>query len=137
LRVVVSDPAFDEGRGQIYLYEKHEEGWIYLALEHPALAAGDQFGWSLDLQPNRLLVGAPGDDTQGADSGTVYLYWWCAPPMHGAGCPFSCDDDSQNGLESDQDCGGSVCPQCLVGDSCVEPSDCLPPLTCAVDVCAE
>lgn len=35
-----------------------------------------------------------------------------------------CGDSLANGDESDVDCGGSTCPTCALGRSCVGPSDC-------------
>lgn len=50
--------------------------------------------------------------------------------------PASCDDDVQNPGETDEDCGGTMCPACPIGDTCLLPTDCLSgecggiPLTC-------
>jgi hypothetical protein len=52
----------------------------------------------------------------------------CAPP--------SCDDDVQSPGETDEDCGGTMCPKCEIGQTCLLPTDCLSaecggvPLTC-------
>jgi hypothetical protein len=35
-----------------------------------------------------------------------------------------CTDHRQDGLETDADCGGGVCPLCALGKSCLVPSDC-------------
>lgn len=35
-----------------------------------------------------------------------------------------CLDGNQNGAETDTDCGGGVCPGCMVNDSCLVGSDC-------------
>jgi hypothetical protein len=35
-----------------------------------------------------------------------------------------CDDGSQNGFETDVDCGGGQCPRCDIGQGCVSGSDC-------------
>src|SRR5262245_3272735 len=39
-----------------------------------ALAAGDQFGASVAASPDRIAVGAPGDDRQGSESGAVHFF---------------------------------------------------------------
>jgi hypothetical protein len=36
----------------------------------------------------------------------------------------SCSDGVQNGKETDQECGGGVCPTCGNGDTCIRPTDC-------------
>jgi hypothetical protein len=54
----------------------------------------------------------------------------CEPPASAVCDPMcfavgssSCTDGSQNGAETDIDCGGP-CPPCLPGDHCVTPMDC-------------
>ena len=46
----------------------------------------------------------------------------CDPMCFAVGSS-SCTDGSQNGAETDIDCGGP-CPPCLPGDHCVTPMDC-------------
>jgi hypothetical protein len=59
----------------------------------------------------------------------------CAPPLP------TCTDGTQNGAESDVDCGGSTCPKCMDGQICGADIDCAsnncmagtcaaPPATC-------
>jgi len=36
----------------------------------------------------------------------------------------SCADKTQNGYETDMDCGGPVCPPCVNGNSCLAGTDC-------------
>jgi lamin tail-like protein len=36
-----------------------------------------------------------------------------------------CDDNSQNGTETDTDCGGTDCPGCAIGDTCMTDDDCV------------
>jgi hypothetical protein len=38
--------------------------------------------------------------------------------------PASCDDGRENGDETDVDCGGPSCKQCVIGDTCRASSDC-------------
>src|SRR6187402_3286192 len=47
-----------------------------------------------------------------------YLF---VPTMSSGG---SCSDRLQNDDESDIDCGGSACGQCVTGQSCLVPRDC-------------
>jgi hypothetical protein len=48
----------------------------------------------------------------------------------------SCDDAIQNQDETDVDCGGAVCSNCLIGDSCTQDQDCASE-NCVASVCAE
>lgn len=48
--------------------------------------------------------------------GQVCLAAQCAPP--------ACDDNIEDGQETDIDCGGPVCPACAPGDQCQVPADC-------------
>lgn len=47
----------------------------------------------------------------------------------------SCVDGVQNGTETGIDCGGSVCPPCSIGNSCMVASDCVAPSICQNGVC--
>jgi hypothetical protein len=48
----------------------------------------------------------------------------CDPDTMTCGPSGSCDDDMQNGDETDVDCGGSCPDDCDVGEGCVEDDDC-------------
>lgn len=43
----------------------------------------------------------------------------------GACIVFDCNDNTQNGQETDEDCGGPICPPCGTGMGCVLDSDCV------------
>jgi hypothetical protein len=43
-------------------------------LNNPGPATGDQFGASIGVSGNRIVVGAPKDDAGAADAGTAYIY---------------------------------------------------------------
>ncbi len=49
--------------------------------------------------------------------------------------PGTCNDQTQNGDETGQDCGGTICGDCPNGQGCLAPGDCLSAycsnLTCA------
>ncbi len=59
-RLAVGAP-WEDGTGAVYLYEKQGDGsWEQTERVQPAgLASGGAFGYSLDLDGDRLLVGAP------------------------------------------------------------------------------
>ena len=62
----------------------------------------------------------------------------CGPPDYGVYDTSSaiCDDGRKNGAETDIDCGGGDCRQCLNGDDCLVPSDCASG-ECSEGVCRE
>jgi hypothetical protein len=57
-----------------------------------------------------------------------------APPPPPEEIPATCSDGSQNGSESDVDCGGPDCLRCGVGQSCFGQTDCASAL-CVNNVC--
>lgn len=56
----------------------------------------------------------------------------CDPKSHTC---FKCDDNLQNGDESDVDCGGNRCPDCTQGKKCKVIQDCAAASFCADGVC--
>ena len=67
--------------GAVYIFRKHPVGWVISQRIYDtyagftALESGDQFGSSLALSGDRLVVGAPGDDGHsGANTGAVYVF---------------------------------------------------------------
>jgi hypothetical protein len=57
--------------GAVYVFR---DGAFVTAIANPAPAAGDEFGRSLAVTSNQLIVGAPGDDSAGENAGTVYIF---------------------------------------------------------------
>ncbi|CAF4306666.1 unnamed protein product, partial [Rotaria sordida] len=45
-----------------------------------------------------------------------------------------CTDNTQNGLETDKDCGGGLCPKCADGLNCKVNNDCMSDI-CIDDMC--
>jgi uncharacterized delta-60 repeat protein/CSLREA domain-containing protein len=65
--------------GSAYVYERPDTGWATTGSFAAKLTAGDgaeydQFGWSLGVDGDAVVVGAYGDDEHGADSGAAYVY---------------------------------------------------------------
>jgi len=65
--------------GSAYVYERPDTGWATTGSFMAKLtaddgAAYDQFGWSLSVDGDTVVVGAYGDDDHGADSGAAYVY---------------------------------------------------------------
>ena len=42
--------------------------------DDPTVTGGDVFGDAVALEGDRLLIGAPGDDTQGGNVGQAHLF---------------------------------------------------------------
>ncbi|MEO1444304.1 MAG: FG-GAP repeat protein, partial [Chloroflexota bacterium] len=68
-KVVLSAPG--ESSGMIYTYTRQGNSWQLVATQSPpiALASNAEFGRSLDISDNRLIVGAPFDTT-------AFIYDW-------------------------------------------------------------
>jgi hypothetical protein len=75
---IVGAPFHDAGAadgGAVYVYLRTGSVWSEEAKIIPAdNEAGDQFGSSLFMHDDILVIGAVGDDDNGLDSGSVYVY---------------------------------------------------------------
>ena len=67
---VVEDP------GAAYVFTKDSDGdWVQVGkLTASDRVSADRFGQSVALDDNNILVGAPGDDDNGSDSGSAYQF---------------------------------------------------------------
>jgi len=69
------DNSHSFNAGSVYVYTRSHRTWtLQQKLIASDSAPGDQFGWSLALQSNTLLIGARFDDDRGYNSGSVYVY---------------------------------------------------------------
>ncbi len=69
------DPgASDAGSAYVYDLGSATPATPVLTLNNPGPASGDQFGRSLALSDQRLLVSAPSDNTGANDAGSAYVY---------------------------------------------------------------
>lgn len=59
--------------GAAHLYDG-QTGDFIRTFQNPTPEDGDWFGHSFAYLDNHILIGAPGDDTVGVDSGAVYLF---------------------------------------------------------------
>ncbi|MBL9118735.1 MAG: hypothetical protein JNL80_02330 [Phycisphaerae bacterium] len=77
-RLIVGCSHDDTGAGDagsVYVYERWPTGWTLVAkLGAPTPNTSDVFGYTLALAGDELLVGAPGDDETGNDSGAAYRF---------------------------------------------------------------
>lgn len=76
--VVVGAPYTDSpatNSGAAYVFTRGANGWDQQAkLTASDGAAEDQFGWSVGISGNTVIVGAPYADASKADSGAVYVF---------------------------------------------------------------
>jgi len=78
---VVGAP-YDDGAGTasgaVYLFERDlggSDNWgLVQKFAHSDTAAGDVFGYAVAINGNTLIVGAPGSDGAGSESGAVYVF---------------------------------------------------------------
>ncbi len=74
--VVVSASGDDSGgadSGTAYVFNA-TTGALLATLANPTPGAGDNFGSSVGISGNTVVVGASGDDSTGGDSGSAYLF---------------------------------------------------------------
>ncbi len=88
--VVVGSWQDDDGgtdSGSVYVFTKPSGGWgtwgglsstakdaLTAKLTASDAAADDHFGWSVAVDGDNVVVGAYGNDDDGSDSGSVYLF---------------------------------------------------------------
>ncbi len=61
--------------GSAYVFIRSETTWVQQAkLIAPDGASNDYFGWSVAVDGNTAIIGATGDDDNGASSGSVYAF---------------------------------------------------------------
>ncbi|MFC1600779.1 cohesin domain-containing protein [Candidatus Sumerlaeota bacterium] len=66
---------FSSGLGSAYVFERIGGVWTETAnLQNPGAPADDHFGRCVSISGNYLLVGAYGDDEEGASAGAAYVF---------------------------------------------------------------
>lgn len=136
----------DVGSAYVFRYKGSFVGWTESQkLTAPSPASYDQFGYSLDLDPSRLVVGCPLRDSLAYDAGAVYLYTIGTTLTFEAEVVSASAQYSDNfgtdvaldgsllavGLPHDDDAGsesGSVCVFEYTGGAWVEEVKLLPPV---------
>ena len=75
--------------GSVYVYKRESRAWGRIAkLKASDGAAGDEFGTSVTVEGDTVVVGAHWDDDNGSKSGSAYVYAvpdWTAIPNSAAG----------------------------------------------------
>lgn len=66
---------YDNGSGAAYIFMRSGNSWIEQAkLTASDASGGDIFGWSVDIDGDYAIVGASGNDDNGTNSGSAYLF---------------------------------------------------------------
>jgi hypothetical protein len=74
---LVGAPYDNGGRGSAYLYRRNGSSWQEIVnLTASDQSPNDNFGWSVSIDGDYAIIGAPLDDDRGADSGSAYLFHW-------------------------------------------------------------
>jgi len=61
--------------GVVHIYTRSGSTWsLQQTINNPSPGYDDEFGWSVSLYGDTLVVGAPWDDTVAEDAGSVYVY---------------------------------------------------------------
>lgn len=69
------DDDYGENSGSAYVFEFNGSDWIQSQkLSRADGAAGDEFGWTSDIDGNIIVVGSRFDDDNGGQSGSAYVY---------------------------------------------------------------
>ena len=69
------DDGAGENAGAAYIYQLENGDWVEKAkLTAPDAAPEDQFGWSVAVSGDTVVVGASFDDDRGVDSGSAYVF---------------------------------------------------------------
>ena len=71
--VVVGAPGLSISSGKTGVYDANS-GALLWTLTSPTASNGDQFGDSVAITGNLVVVGAPGDDTSGTDTGRAFVF---------------------------------------------------------------
>lgn len=58
-RILVGSPLMGQDRGTVYLYDQGPNGWVESRLDMSSFSGGEEFGRSLDVDGNTIVVGAP------------------------------------------------------------------------------
>jgi len=63
-----------EGTGRVHVFTKSGDVWVEQVLAPVGVSMDDTFGWSVAIDGDRIVVGAPGDDGNGSGAGAAYVF---------------------------------------------------------------
>jgi hypothetical protein len=71
----LGEDAGGRDAGAVYVFRKRNNEWDEVAkLIAPDAAAGDRFGYAVDIDGDTIVVGSPWDDDAGNASGSIYVF---------------------------------------------------------------
>ena len=71
------DDAMGTDSGSAYVFAWNGSQWVQQAKLTPSDGGGDNyFGWAVDIDGNRIAVGASHNDSNGSNSGAAYVFAW-------------------------------------------------------------
>jgi hypothetical protein len=77
-KIVVGAIGYNANAGSVYIYEKPLSGWTTMTETVKLVATDgegdDEFGFSVGISGDKMLIGAYKDDDNGFTSGSVYAY---------------------------------------------------------------
>ena len=88
--IIAGSPRHDSfgnnSAGAVYVFEKPATGWANMMetakLNGSDTAAGDEFGWSVDLSEGTAFIGANfNDNEKGSNAGAAYVFFLNSPPV--------------------------------------------------------
>ena len=93
MTIVVGAVGDDGEQGVAYVFRNEGFGWAQAAKLYPPTPGDRQFGWDVDVRGDVVVVGAPGDDANGADAGAVYVFEPTGPfePWQQTAVVYQCD----------------------------------------------
>ncbi len=76
--IVVGADRYDNYKGSAYVFEKPATGWVNMTetakLTASDAEAHDEFGVSVSISGDNIVVGAKGDDDKNTNSGSAYIF---------------------------------------------------------------
>ena len=92
-RAIVGAYGDDNSSGSAYLFKRNGTTWIQQVKLTPSDADdGDCFGFSASISAKYAIVGAYGDDDNGENSGSAYIYRVCPPADLNGDCTVDYTD---------------------------------------------
>lgn len=76
-RLIVGANGYNFWRGAAYIFRWNGSQWVEEAmLTAPDAEISDDFGISVSISGERVLIGADGDDDMGPEAGAAYIFRW-------------------------------------------------------------